>query len=137
MRGFDSWFPVLLWTFLIFFLSSLPKTTYSLGGAWSYRNLEPYLQYPAHLIEYTALALLWFRALLRHPIRRRSSERITLCAILLTALADETFQFFIPTRSFSLRDLLMDASGGLLAVALFRWVFRGSGGAFYEDMENA
>ncbi len=66
----------------------------------------------AHLAEYAVLALLWFRALLRGTGRTpRAAAWIALAICLGCALVDETHQAMIPTRSGSVRDLLVDGSG--------------------------
>lgn len=119
-----SWLPVIVLTLVIFVLSSRPYTTYfsELEGS-SHRLFRQYLQYPAHLVEYAVLALLWMRALLRHCGRRRRVAWLTLGAVVFTALVDESIQRFVPTRSFALRDLCMDSAGGLVAFALSGWIF--------------
>jgi VanZ family protein len=74
----------------------------------------------AHLAEYAVLALLWFRALLQGPGRTpRAGAWIALAICLVCALVDETHQATIPTRSGSVRDLVVDASGaaGVLILA--------------------
>jgi VanZ family protein len=111
-------------TLAIFSLSSRPYTAYfaELEGP-SHRLFQTYLQYPAHLAEYAVLALFWLRALHRHGMGGRRLTWMTLGAIALTALIDESIQGFVPTRSFALRDLLMDSLGGLLAVVVSHRTF--------------
>jgi len=68
----------------------------------------------------TPSALLWFRALLQGPGQTsRSAAWIALAICLVCALVDETHQATIPTRSGSVRDLVVDASGaaGVLILA--------------------
>jgi len=123
-RWLSGWLPVVLWTLLIFLLSTRPYTAYfsNLEGS-SHRIFQRYLQYPVHVAEYGALALLWVRALIRHSATRQWVAWATLGAVVLTALADESIQHLVPTRSFAFRDLLMDGTGGILAVTVSRWVF--------------
>jgi VanZ like family len=117
------WLPAILMTALIFWLSSRPHTAYfaELEGS-SYRLFQRYLQYPAHLGEYAVLALLWIWALSGHVAGTKRATWLAFGAILVTALVDESIQRFVPTRSFALRDLIMDSIGGMLAAATCRWI---------------
>jgi len=118
------WVPVVVWTLAIFGLSARPYTAYFRDlESPGYRLLDRYLQYPLHLAEYAVLAGLWVRALRPGPLTGRGVACLTLAATLVTALVDESIQSLVPTRSFALRDLLMDATGSLLGVAVARWIF--------------
>jgi VanZ family protein len=117
------WVPVILMTLLIFWLSSRQYTAYftDLEGP-SYRLFQRYLQYPAHLVEYAVLALLWMWALSGHITQRPRVACLALGAIVITALLDESVQGLVPTRHFALRDLAIDAAGGVVAMTASRWV---------------
>jgi VanZ like family len=123
MRKSMRWLPVILMTLLIFWLSSRPYTAYFAEpeGA-SYRLFQRYLQYPAHLSEYAVLALLWIWTLSGHVASRKRAAWLAFGVVLVTALVDESIQRFVPTRSFALRDLIMDSTGGLVAAATCRWI---------------
>ena len=122
-KWLSDWLPVILMTLLIFWLSSRPYTAYfaELEGP-SYRLFQKYLQYPAHLLEYAILGLLWMWPLSRHRAHAKRAAWLTLAAIMVTALLDESIQWFVPTRHFALRDLLMDSAGGVVATMAFRWI---------------
>jgi VanZ family protein len=114
----------MLLTLLIFWLSSRPYTAYfaELEGS-SHQLFLKYLQYPAHLLEYAVLGLLWMWPLSRHVANSTRAAWLTSGAVMITALLDESIQWFVPTRHFTFRDLLMDSAGGVVAAMAFRWMF--------------
>jgi VanZ family protein len=131
--------PVLLWLALIFYAS-----TNAFSAANTSRIIEPLLRwlYPritaaqlaqahfivrkcAHFTEYALLALLAARAFLsstKNLLRRHW----LICALLLVAayaLTDEYHQSFVPARTASIYDSMIDTTGGacaLLALAAWR-----------------
>lgn len=118
------WLPVILMTLLIFWLSSRQYTACfaNLEGQ-SYQLFQKYLQYPAHLSEYAVLGLLWMWPLSRRAAHRTQAARLMLGAILVTALLDESIQWYTPTRHFAFRDLCVDSAGGLVAMVASQWIF--------------
>jgi VanZ family protein len=128
VRRLSGWLPVILATLLIFWLSSRPYTAYfaEVEGP-SYRLFQAYLQYPAHLIEYTILGLLWMWPLSRHTANRRRAGWLAFGAVVITAFLDESIQWCVPTRHFALRDLVMDSAGGMAATVASRWILPASG----------
>ena len=80
----------------------------------------------AHFTEYAILALLSARAFstsLKEMLRRHWFF-ISLALIILYALTDEYHQSFVPSRTSSIYDSLIDMSGGLTMLclyALWRW----------------
>ena len=123
IRRLSDWLPVVLVTLLIFWLSSRPYTAYfaELEGP-SYRLFQAYLQYPAHLLEYTVLGFLWMWPLSRHIADRKRAAWLTVGAVAITALLDESIQWCVPTRHFALRDLIMDSAGGVVATVVSYWI---------------
>jgi VanZ family protein len=117
------WLPVILVTLLIFWLSSRPYTAYfaELEGP-SHRFFQKYLQYPAHLVEYTVLGFFWIWPLSRHTANRTRAAWLTLGAVVVTAVLDESIQWCVPTRHFALRDLFMDSAGGVIATLASRCI---------------
>jgi VanZ family protein len=111
-------------TLLIFWLSSRQYTAYfaDLEGR-SYRFFQHYLQYPVHAAEYAILGFLWLWPLSRSRASRAQAAALMFGAILVTALLDESIQWFTPTRHFALSDLGMDAVGGLVAMMACLWLF--------------
>jgi VanZ family protein len=111
-------------TLLIFWLSSRPYTAYFADlEAQSYRLFRNYLQYPAHLAEYAILGLLWMWPLSRHAASRTQAAGLMLSAVVVTAVLDESIQWYTPTRHFALRDLCMDSAGGIVAMVASAWIF--------------
>jgi VanZ family protein len=117
------WLPAILLTLLIFWLSSRPYTTYfaELEGP-SHRLFQTYLQYPAHLVEYAILALLWMWPLSKYHSNRTHGAWLALGAVVVTALLDESIQWYVPTRHFALRDLIIDCAGGVGGMIASRWI---------------
>ena len=137
MRVFKHWLPVFLWMGVIFLMST------DLGSAThTSRIIEPLLRWlnpqispeaigrahflvrkTGHLTEYAILALLVLRALRKSQPDRWSTHlwRAAGCALLITAAyasTDEWHQSFVPGRTASPVDVLIDGSGGFLALTL-------------------
>jgi VanZ family protein len=75
----------------------------------------------AHFSEYAVLALLAARAFLgssRKKLRRRWFIA-ALALVIVYSLSDEYHQTFVPTRTGSIYDSLIDMSGGLTALLFF------------------
>ena len=141
MKKAMIWLPSLLWMGLIFLMSAMPG---DLSSAQSGAILEFILQlleriFPsgvpvppdtlhllirkaAHMAEYAVLALLNLRAL-----RLSGAKRPALHALLMTAAyaaTDEYHQSFVDDRVPSAMDVLIDASGAMIALAAHRIVSR-------------
>ncbi len=136
LRALKSWLPVFLWMAVIFMMS----TDLGSSGHTS-RFTEPLLRWlnpdisPAaiafvqtlirkggHLTEYAILALLALRAAGR-SLRTEQTQRfgkaagIALLIAVTYAATDEFHQSFVPSRGASVYDVLIDATGALLALA--------------------
>lgn len=80
----------------------------------------------AHVTEYSILAWLVWR-LVRNSNKRPKPDwnwgdaGRTLLVVVLYAASDEFHQIFVPSREASLRDVLIDTSGGVLAL-LCLWI---------------
>ncbi len=76
-----------------------------------------------HFVEYSALTLVWFRAV-RHRPRWEAYGRAALSGAAV-GVVDEWFQWFVPGRAGEAHDVLVDAvavgCGVLLCVALDTW----------------
>ena len=111
------WSPVIAYGALVFYLSSLSGATdLSLGP-----------DYLSHTTEYVGLTLLIIRALnedLLRPIPR-SVHLSALGLSVLYAISDEIHQIWIPKRTASLKDVLSDTLGGVLAIGLAEVIQRG------------
>src|SRR5262245_4291115 len=73
----------------------------------------------AHLSEYAILAALWLRAFVRgRNLTPRSAGLLALAISVAWALLDELHQSFVPSRSASLADVLVDTVGALIALTV-------------------
>jgi VanZ family protein len=84
-------------------------------------RLEFFLRKAAHVSEYAVLAVLLYRAFV-HTIfqsRRVLSARIVLLSCAAYAASDEFHQSFVPSRTASLRDVMIDLCGAMLAVLVY------------------
>lgn len=130
--------PVVVWMIVIFFAS-----TGDLSAANTSRLIRPLLLwfYPsftaeglaaahflirkaAHLTEYAVLALLAARAFLSssHIKLRRRWYAAGFALVVVCSLSDEYHQSFVPTRTGTIYDSLIDMTGGALALlALSIW----------------
>jgi VanZ family protein len=139
------WLPPLLMMALIFLIST------DLGSAAHTSSIiEPVLRYlfpkiseetidqvhhifrkGGHLTGYAILGILWWRALM-HRLSARASRSpggnaaVALIISAAYAASDEYHQSFIPTRTASVHDVMIDTCGALvgLALALMWYVWR-------------
>ena len=75
----------------------------------------------AHVIEYTVLALLLWRALRSVPVLYAKTFMIfgaVLLGCALFAASDEFHQTFVKSRTPSVRDVLLDVGGALLGLLI-------------------
>ncbi len=101
------WAPPLIWMGIIFYLSSKPRFT-ATGEV-----LEDFLIFKTlHMGEYGLLALLIFNALYNTVTQNfYNAIRLSWVFSILYAATDEFHQIFIPTRSGTPRDIVIDALG--------------------------
>lgn len=121
----------LLWTALIWHNSLCPAAESTVQSSRVEALLLPILDFlcipealrqflirkAAHLTEFAVLGLLWSGAL---PGKRWYAP---LTISVLTAIADESIQRFVPGRSGQIRDVLIDTAG-VLAALVFLWLAR-------------
>lgn len=84
-------------------------------------RLEFFIRKAAHVTEYAVLALLLYRAFV-HTVfqsRRLLSAGVVLLACTAYAASDEFHQSFVPSRTASLRDVMIDLCGATIAVLLY------------------
>ena len=73
----------------------------------------------AHLTEYAVLGALWFHALTRAGAWRPSAAAgLALALSVACAVVDEAHQTFVPSRTGSVGDVLIDTLGALTAVVV-------------------
>jgi len=111
------WSPVVAYGALVFYLSSLSGVAdLSLGP-----------DYLSHTAEYVGLTLLIIRAL-NEGLFRPIPWGVHFSALglsVLYAISDEIHQIWIPRRTASLKDVLSDTLGGVLAMGLAELIQRG------------
>jgi VanZ family protein len=123
------WLPPLAWMAVIFFFSSQASLPQAESGP-----LDFVIKKAAHLFEYALLALLLLRAYQGSAAPERRQRQAgaqasgrdrpalaAICAAGLWAVSDEIHQLFVPTRTATLRDVLIDFAAILLAVLVARW----------------
>ncbi len=84
--------------------------------------LKEYLTFPiekVHLIEYSIFGALFFWAVSVSGLSLLSSFMVTVVASLVVGSADELVQAFIPSRYFSMKDLLINFQSGILGAAVY------------------
>ena len=134
-RRFKTWLPVIIWAALIFFFSS---ETFSSDNTarwfapwlhwafptWSNDSIElahAVIRKLGHVSEYFIFGLLLLRAL--HPRMNGipSARRIFVGIGLLAfyAMSDESHQVFVPGRTPSPIDVLIDVCGGTAGILCF------------------
>lgn len=108
MKFLKFWFPLFLYSVIIFLLSDLPNLKAPAIGQVSF-------DFIFHIMEYVPMGFLFIRALNQHV--RGMSLRLVVAASLVFCvvygLIDEIHQLSIIGRSFSWTDIAMDGIGGI------------------------
>jgi VanZ family protein len=131
-RAALAWTGVLCWGALIWILGGDSFSFFETSDAifpwldWLTGDLDYRTRYrilvairnAAHFIEYAILALLTFRAALLAARKTQFATAGWIALFIVTSLAsaDEARQAFSPVRTGSPYDILLDVSGGLIAV---------------------
>jgi VanZ family protein len=135
------WLPVCAWAGLIFFFStdhfSFDHTAQIFGFVFSWllpaiptEDIAPVhgaMRKLGHWSEYFVLAVLVLRAL-RNETGKKWELRdaaLTLVFILVYALSDEWHQTFVPSRTASFGDVMIDVLGGICGIFWMVWYSRG------------
>jgi VanZ family protein len=136
MRWARRWWPVAAWAVLIFLFSSdsfsAAQTSRLILPAlrWLFPQASPetletahfLIRKSAHFVEYFIFSLLALHALRGEEGRwklRWALEAVALAAAY--AALDEFHQSFVPSRTASVHDVLLDTSGAVVAQALAAW----------------
>jgi len=129
------WLPILLWMAIIFAgssdLMSAEHTSRIIVPflRWLFPTIPPitliraefFIRKAGHVSEYAVLAVLLYRAVV-HTVfqsRRVLSAAVVLLLCGAYAATDEFHQSFVPSRSASVRDVMIDLCGATLAVLLY------------------
>jgi VanZ family protein len=124
------WLPVLLWMVFIFIgstdLMSAEQTSRFIGPflRWfapditdaTIASIQLVVRKGAHLAEYAILSALLLRALRQHLIAARS---VAFVLAALFAVLDEFHQAFVPSRTGSPWDVMIDCIGALIGVVIY------------------
>ena len=109
----NFWLPVILWCLLIFYFSSIPNLKAAQNPFW-----DEIIRSFMHGVFYAILYFLFFRAI--NSAREKKDYWFPLMLAFLYGLSDEVHQFFVPTRTFQLKDLIVDFTGVTLG-GLILW----------------
>jgi VanZ family protein len=109
------WLPPVGWMAAIFVASNTPSAQIPSAGPW-----DLVVKKGGHLASYALLAWLWLRALRPAAVSLRV-VLVVLVIVVLYAVTDEVHQTFVPGRSGTAVDVLIDAAGALLGIALWCW----------------
>lgn len=127
-----AWTWVVIWAGVIWTLGGDDFSASATGGPllrlvrWLFEDLDAatrlkltmWIRKSAHFVEYGILALLAFRAALisAHRSQITTPAWITLFLVAAVAAADEARQTFSPVRTGSPYDVLIDITGGVIAL---------------------
>ena len=89
-----------------------------------------YIRRSAHLLEYFVLALLISNSFRQFKVENNRALIYIMFACLCTALLDEFYQSFIPGRTSSVRDVLLDFTGSMVGI-LFSYL------TFYKNYRRS
>jgi len=109
-RWLRAWAPALLWSIVIFALSSIPGNQLPMPGWWSADKF-------VHGAVYGVLGALCWRGVRATWAREHGAAMQIIAAVALTGLygiTDELHQAFTPRRSPDPFDVVADIVGGLL-----------------------
>jgi VanZ family protein len=110
------WLPPLAWMGLIFFLSAQPSLPQA-PEPW----IDVLLKKGGHGVGYGILAWLYLRALRGNGKASDGLRLVSLGLAVAYGIADEFHQAFVPGRTPSALDVLVDGAGATLAMALGWW----------------
>ena len=128
--------PIVLWAALIFIFSSgllsgsntstivrpLVQWVYPSISEATLASVHALIRKASHFVEYAILALFAARALRTssRDFLRNHWFAVSLTFVALYALSDELHQSFVPSRTASIYDCLIDTAGGLAALIIVR-----------------
>lgn len=121
LMGLQTFMPPVLLMVGIFLLSSIPGEVDG-GVLQILTDLNPQLQNLLHIPLFGLLQYLWLRAYCRKGCTSWKLWLICLGITLGYGALDEFHQLFVPGRYASLLDMLLNATGAVLATVLFGWL---------------
>ena len=124
MKIFKFWMPVLIWAGMIFYFSSKPRMDSGLEQLQSGLELDFILRKGFHVFEYLIFTGLLYRAIKGSFILNQN--RLLFYSIffsILYAFLDEYHQTFVPTRTGSIYDVMVDSIGIGCSYVILRYMF--------------
>jgi len=134
------WLPAVAWMAMVLAASSDPFSAKNTGEvlhavlSWIFGQIDAVtfglvhflVRKSAHFTEYAILSALWFRAIRVHlnSLWRIRWALIGLIISLSVAILDELHQSFVPSRTGSAHDVLLDFSGAMFAQLLIWYALR-------------
>jgi len=134
------WVPAVAWMGMVLLASTDPFSARNTGIvlnlvlSWTVGTVDPqtfnlihfFVRKSAHFTEYAILSALWFRALRVHltSLWRIRWALLGLVISLSVAILDEWHQSFVPSRTSSARDVLLDLTGAVFAQFLIWYALR-------------
>jgi VanZ family protein len=120
-RSVRQWVPAVLWGVLILGLSTRPDSFFfPVGPRRGQGGFHLYAEIAVHLVEFCLFALLLIRALRPNGWGASTVRAAALAGVLGLSLLNESLQAVTPTRMFDVADVVVDAAGGLIALAVSR-----------------
>ncbi|MBU5487943.1 VanZ family protein [Clostridium sp. MSJ-8] len=124
------WVLLIAWLIFIFIMSNTPgdlsteqsnvvvrligKMGVDISGEFK-NTISFCVRKAAHISEYIILFILVYRVIVLY-IKKEKARLYALIIIFLYASSDEFHQYFVPGREAAFRDVLIDTSGGLIAM---------------------
>ena len=125
-----KWVTLIIWMLIIFLFSNQAysgETTHSileniLPSIVNTNNIDILnfiIRKSAHITEYFILTLLTISLLKEYSLKERVILLLSLIICFTYACTDEFHQAFVPGRTSLFKDVLIDTSGGLIAVLIY------------------
>jgi VanZ family protein len=151
---FKAWLPVTVWGILMFAGSTevfsaaqtsrfITPLLLWLDPHMSYRTIEMVhilIRKLGHIIEYAVLAALLWRAFRRGTHWQANLSMLFMIvsvACALFAISDEWHQSFVPSRTPSARDVLIDIGGALIGIGIYSVFARRKPAAAFARMADS
>lgn len=103
--------PVVVWAIVIFLFSNHPSVRAS-----SIQLEDFVIKKTAHMIEYAIFTILVYRAFLNSNVKPQKALLLSFLVAILYAASDEFHQSFTPGREPTVRDVIFDTIGSVLAI---------------------
>lgn len=118
--------PLAAWIVLILWVASRPKTVFLAPETTSIFGIpRPLLQYIYHTGAFFILGTLFFRAWNPFPGKKNGrTETYSMFGCAVVSVLSELIQFYAPTRSPRITDVVVDLSGSLIGVMLLSYLLR-------------